>query len=70
LGRATNDYERYNNLYNHTITKQQFEQDTGCKTKAESQVRILQQQEKASAIKICCTSKIQSWINKLMWQLL
>jgi membrane fusion protein (multidrug efflux system) len=50
LGRATNDYERYNNLYkSHTITKQQFEQALAAKQEAESQVRILQQQEKASA---------------------
>jgi membrane fusion protein (multidrug efflux system) len=50
LGRATNDYERYNNLYkSHTITKQQYEQALAAKQEAESQVRILQQQEKASA---------------------
>jgi membrane fusion protein (multidrug efflux system) len=50
LGRATNDYERYNNLYkNHSITKQQFEQALAAKQEAESQLRILQQQEKASA---------------------
>jgi membrane fusion protein (multidrug efflux system) len=33
----------------HTITKQQFEQALAAKQEAESQVRILQQQEKASA---------------------
>jgi len=50
LRRATNDYERYNNLYkNHSITKQQFEQAEAAKQEAESQVRILQQQQKASA---------------------
>ncbi|WP_298223760.1 HlyD family secretion protein [Flavobacterium sp.] len=50
LGLATNDFERYNNLYkNHTITKQQFEQALAAKQEAESQLRILQQQQKASA---------------------
>ncbi len=50
LGRATNDYERYNNLYkNHSITKQQFEQSLAAKQEAESQLRILQQQQKASS---------------------
>lgn len=49
LTRATNDYERYNNLYkNRSITKQQFEQAEAAKLEAESQLRILQQQEKAS----------------------
>jgi membrane fusion protein, multidrug efflux system len=50
LGRASADYERYNNLYkNHSITKQQYEQALAAKQEAESQLRILQQQEKASA---------------------
>ena len=50
LRRATNDYERYNNLFkNHSITKQQFEQAEAAKEEAESQVKILQQQQKASA---------------------
>ncbi|TRX35616.1 HlyD family secretion protein [Flavobacterium restrictum] len=49
LGRITSDYNRYENLYkNHTITKQQYEQALAAKQEAESQVRILQQQEKAS----------------------
>lgn len=49
LTRATNDFERYNNLYkNRSITKQQFEQAEAAKLEAESQLRILQQQEKAS----------------------
>ena len=49
LGRATNDFERYNNLYkNHSITKQQFEQALAAKQEAESQLHILQQQQKAS----------------------
>lgn len=50
LGRATNDYDRYNNLFkNHSITKQQFEQALATKQEAESQLRILQQQQKASS---------------------
>jgi membrane fusion protein (multidrug efflux system) len=50
LGRATNDFERYNNLYkSHSITKQQFEQALAAKQEAESQLRILQEQQKASA---------------------
>ena len=49
LGRATSDFERYNNLYkNHSITKQQFEQALATKQEAESQLRILQYQQKAS----------------------
>lgn len=50
LGRLTSDYNRYNNLYqSHTITKQQYEQALAAKQEAESEVRILQQQQKASA---------------------
>lgn len=50
LGRATSDYVRYENLYkNHSITKQQYEQALAAKQEAENQVRILQQQEKATA---------------------
>ncbi|MEZ7498757.1 HlyD family secretion protein [Flavobacterium sp. Arc3] len=50
LGRATSDFARYENLYkSHTITKQQYEQALATKQEAESQVRILQQQEKASS---------------------
>ena len=49
LGRVSSDFTRYDNLYkNHSITKQQFEQALAAKQEAESQVRILQQQEKAS----------------------
>ncbi len=49
LGRANSDYARYDNLYkSHSITKQQYEQALATKQEAESQVRILQQQEKAS----------------------
>jgi membrane fusion protein (multidrug efflux system) len=50
LDRVSSDYVRYNNLYkSHTITKQQYEQALAAKLEAENQVRILQQQEKASA---------------------
>jgi len=50
LRRATADFERYNNLYkNRSITKQQFEQAEAAKQEAESQLRILQEQQKASA---------------------
>ncbi|WP_348798943.1 HlyD family secretion protein [Flavobacterium adhaerens] len=50
LGRAKNDYVRYENLYkNHSITKQQYEQALAAKQEAESQVRILEQQQKASS---------------------
>ncbi|WP_162127703.1 HlyD family secretion protein [Flavobacterium phycosphaerae] len=50
LRRATADFERYSNLYkNHSITKQQFEQAEAAKQEAESQVRILQEQQKASS---------------------
>ncbi|MEC5166405.1 membrane fusion protein (multidrug efflux system) [Flavobacterium sp. PL11] len=50
LDRATNDYNRYDNLYkSRTITKQQYEQALAAKMEAESQVRVLQQQQRASA---------------------
>jgi membrane fusion protein (multidrug efflux system) len=50
LGRIASDFNRYDNLYkNHSITKQQYEQALAAKQEAESQVRILQQQEKASS---------------------
>jgi membrane fusion protein, multidrug efflux system len=50
LGLATSDFNRYNNLYkNHTITKQQYEQALAAKQEAENQVRILTQQQKATA---------------------
>ena len=49
INRAVNDYERYNNLYkNHSITKQQFEQAEATKLEAQSQLRILQEQQNAS----------------------
>ncbi len=50
LGRASADFERYDNLYkNHSITKQQYEQALAAKQESESQLHILQQQEKAIA---------------------
>ena len=64
LGRTTNDFERYNNLYkNHSITKQQFEQALAAKQEAESQLRILQDQQKASSFQksvIIAKSKVSS----------
>lgn len=49
LGRITSDYNRYSNLYkNHSITKQQYEQALAAKLEAESQVRVLQQQQRAT----------------------
>jgi len=50
LKRATDDYNRYANLYqNHSITAQQYEQAEAAKLEAQAQLRILQQQERASA---------------------
>lgn len=50
LRRASADFDRYNNLYkNHSITKQQFEQAEAAKQEAQSQLLILQDQQKASA---------------------
>ncbi|MEN9337409.1 MAG: hypothetical protein RLZZ500_2396 [Bacteroidota bacterium] len=50
LTRATNDYERYANLYkNRTITKQQFEQAEAAKLEAENQLKVIVEQQKASA---------------------
>lgn len=50
LNRYANDFDRYANLYkNHSITKQQFEQAEAAKLEAQSQLRILQEQQKASS---------------------
>ena len=50
LRQITNDYNRYNNLYKtHTITKQQYEQALAAKDEAENQVRVLEQQQRASS---------------------
>lgn len=50
LRQITGDYNRYNNLYKtHTITKQQYEQALAAKEEAESQVRVLEQQQRASS---------------------
>lgn len=49
LWRATNDFQRFENLYkNHSITKQQFEQAQATKQEAEANLRVLQQAEAAS----------------------
>ncbi len=50
LTRASNDFDRYANLYkNHSITKQQYEQAEAAKLEAQSQLRIIQEQQKASS---------------------
>ncbi|KVV14910.1 HlyD family secretion protein [Flavobacterium sp. TMP13] len=50
LTQITNDYNRYSNLYkNHTITKQQYEKALTAKQEAESQIRNLEAQQKASS---------------------
>lgn len=49
LWRASNDFERYDNLYkNHYITAQQFEQALAAKQEAEQQLEMLQSQQKAT----------------------
>lgn len=48
LGRATNDYNRYKNLYdNKSITTQQYEQALAAKQEAEANLSILKNQQKA-----------------------
>jgi membrane fusion protein (multidrug efflux system) len=50
LTRASNDFDRYSNLYkNHSITKQQYEQAEAAKLEAQSQLHIIQEQQKASS---------------------
>ena len=50
LQQATNDFNRYANLYkNHSITKQQYEQALTSKLEAEKQVEVLKQQRRASS---------------------
>lgn len=49
LNLANKDFERYSNLYkNRSITTQQFEQAQAKKLDAESQLQVLQEQQKAS----------------------
>jgi membrane fusion protein (multidrug efflux system) len=49
LTRATNDYNRYKNLYdNRSITKQQFEQAEAAMLETKAQLSVLQQAEAAS----------------------
>lgn len=49
LWRATNDFERFENLYkNKSITKQQYEQALATKQEAENQLQMMQQQKSAS----------------------
>jgi len=48
--RATQDYERYNNLIkDHSVTQQQYEQALAAKQTAERQLDILQQQKNQAA---------------------
>src|SRR6478609_2008172 len=50
LWRANRDFERYENLYkNKSITKQQYEQALAAKQEAENQLKMLKQQEAATA---------------------
>jgi membrane fusion protein (multidrug efflux system) len=50
LWRATNDFERYENLYkSKSITKQQYEQALGAKQEAENKLKILKEQQTATA---------------------
>lgn len=50
LRRATNDFDRYKNLYaNHSITAQQFEQAEAAKQEAENQLQMLKNQRSATA---------------------
>ena len=50
LKRASQDFERYNNLIkDHSITQQQFEQADAARQTAEKQVAILQQQKNQAA---------------------
>lgn len=59
LTRANNDFERYNNLYKtHSITKQQFEQAEAAKLEAQSQLKVIQELQKASSFqKTVATAK-------------
>ena len=50
LWRATQDFERYENLIkDHSITQQQYEQASATKQSAEKQVAILQEQKKQAS---------------------
>ncbi|HEA29493.1 MAG TPA: HlyD family secretion protein [Leeuwenhoekiella sp.] len=49
LRRASNDFDRYKNLYaNHSITAQQFEQAEADMQEAENQLQMLKSQERAT----------------------
>jgi len=65
LSRASNDFDRYANLYkNHSITKQQYEQAEAAKLEAQSQLRILQEQQKASTFQKSVASARTNVSNK------
>ena len=50
LRRATQDYDRYNNLYKeHSVTLQQFEQAEAAKQSAERQLQVLEDQKNAAS---------------------
>jgi membrane fusion protein (multidrug efflux system) len=50
LRRATQDYDRYNNLFkDHSITQQQFEQAEAAKQSAERQLQVLEDQKNAAS---------------------
>lgn len=50
LQRAQNDYERFKNLYEkRSITKQQFEQAEALKNEALAQLKVIQEQQRASS---------------------
>lgn len=62
---AAADFERYSNLYkNHSITKQQFEQAEAAKLEAQSQLNILQDQQKASSFQKSATIARSNVSNK------
>ena len=62
---ASADFERYNNLYkNHSITKQQFEQAEAAKLEAQSQLNIIQNQQKASSFQKSATVARNNVSNK------
>ncbi|MBC7522932.1 MAG: HlyD family secretion protein [Flavobacterium sp.] len=66
LNRASNDFVRYSNLYkNQSITKQQFEQAEAAKLEAQSQLKILQEQQKASSFQKTVASSRTNVSNKL-----
>ncbi|MGG7036117.1 MAG: HlyD family secretion protein [Flavobacterium sp.] len=65
LRRATSDYERYKNLYkSRAASTQQYEQAEAAKDEAENQLRILQEQQKASSFQKSAASARNKVNNK------